>query len=138
MKVCQIVRRVLESMSSDIIIVEEPPAEEESMTSDKVAEYLEKVRQQDSSSYFNTPPSTPRRISFKPASPLNDLGEKRNNSTTLETSMELPLLAFAPRQPGRSVLPKGVALSQPAPGLGCSCKRIGIGRGHGCNLRFPK
>ena len=125
-------------MSSDIFIVEEPPAGEESMTSDKVVKYLERVRQEDSSSYFNTPPGIPRRISFKPASPLKDLGEKRNNSTTLETSMELPPLAFAPRQPGRSVFPRGVALSQTAPGLGCSCKRIGIGRGHGYNLRFPK
>ena len=127
-----------ESMSSDIFIVEEPPAGEESMTSDKVAEYLERVRQEDSSSYFNTPPGTPRRINFRPVSPLNDLEEKCNSNTTAETSMELPTLAFAPRQPGRGVFPRGVALSQPAPGLGCSCKGIGIGRGHGCNLRIPK
>ena len=127
-----------ESMSSDIFVVEEPPTGEESMTSDKVAEYLERVRQEDSSSYFNTPPGTPRRISFKFASPLNDLEEKRNNSTTPETSMDLPPLTFVPRQLGRCVFPRGVALSQPAPGLGCSCKSVGIGRGHGCNLRFPR
>ena len=29
-------------------------------------------------------------------------------------------------------------LSQPAPGLGCHCRRVGIGRGHGCSRRFPK
>ena len=45
-----------ESMLSDIFIVEEPPAGEESMTSDKVAKCLERVRQEDSSSYFNNPP----------------------------------------------------------------------------------
>ena len=127
-----------ESMSSDIFVVEEPPTGEESMTSDKVAEYLERVRKEDSSSYFNTLPGTPRRISFKPASPLNDLEEERNSSTTSETSMELPPLTFVPRQPGRGAFPRGVALSQPAPGLGCSCKRVGIGRGHGCSLRFPR
>ena len=48
-----------ESMSSDIFIVEESPAREESMRSDKVAEHLERVRREDSSSYFNTPPGTP-------------------------------------------------------------------------------
>ena len=29
-------------------------------------------------------------------------------------------------------------VSQPAPGLACGCRRIGIGRGHGCGLRFPR
>ena len=29
-------------------------------------------------------------------------------------------------------------LSQPAPGLACGCRRMKIGRGHGCNLRFPR
>ena len=124
-----------ESMSSDILVVEETPTGEESMTSDKVAEYLERVLQEDSSSYFNTLPGTPRSISFKSASPLNDLEEKRNHSTTPETSMELPPLTFVPRQPGIGGFPRGVALSQPAPG---SCKRVGIGRGHGCNLRIPR
>ena len=72
-----------ESMSSDIFIVEEPSAGEESMTSDKVAEYLERVRQEDSSSYFNTPSGTPRRINFKPVSLLNDLEEKKATVTRL-------------------------------------------------------
>ena len=36
-----------------------------------------------------------------------------------------------PRQPERGVRPTKVALSEPALGLGCYCKRIGIGRGHG-------
>ena len=123
---------------SDIFVVEEPPTGEESMTSDKVAEYLERVRQEDSSSYFNTPPGTLRRINFEPASPLNDREEERNSSTTSETSMELPPLTFVPRKPGRGAFPRGVALSQPAPGLGCSCKRVRIGRGHGCSLQFPR
>ena len=43
-----------ESMSSDVFIVEEATNNEESITSTKAAEYLEQVRQEDSSSYFIT------------------------------------------------------------------------------------
>ena len=33
---------------------------------------------------------------------------------------------------------RDIHLSQPAPGLACHCRRVGIGRGHGSSLRFPK
>ena len=50
-----------ESLSSDIFVVENSANDKESITSSKVAEYLEKVYQEDSSSYFNTPPERRRR-----------------------------------------------------------------------------
>ena len=49
-----------ESLSSDIFVVEASANDTESITSSKAADYLEKVRQEDSSSYFNTPPGTPK------------------------------------------------------------------------------
>ena len=64
-----------ESMSSNVFVVEEAISNEGSFSSSKVAEYLEKVHQEDSSSYFVTPLGTPRKINFAHASPLNDLGE---------------------------------------------------------------
>ena len=67
-----------ESMSSDLFIVEEANSNEGSISSSKVAEYLEKVNQEDSSSYFITPLGTPRKINFGPASPLNDLEVRRS------------------------------------------------------------
>ena len=45
-------------------------------------------------------------------------------SNTTDARVELRQLSFLPRQPGRGVRPTRVALSQPAPGLGCCCKRI--------------
>ena len=63
-----------ESLSSEIFIVEHA-AHEESVTSNRVLEYLEQVQQEDSSSYFVIPPGTPRRIIFQPKSPLNDVEE---------------------------------------------------------------
>ena len=126
-----------ESMSSDIFVVEASTNNEESIISSKVAGYLEKVRQEDSSSYFITPPGTPRKIYFRPASPLNDLDDSHMYDTA-QNGKKLPSLTLMPRQPGNNVPPRSVVLSQPAPGLGCNCRRIGIGRGHGCNLRFPR
>ena len=105
-----------ESMCSDIFVVEESPNNEKSITSSRVAEYFDKVQQQDSAFYFITPAGTPRKISFKPVSPLNDF-EKECNSSATGASTELPPLTFMPRQPGRGVFPRGVALSQHAPGL---------------------
>ena len=125
-----------ESMSSDVFVAEETISNEGSISSSEVAEYLEKVHQEDSSSYFTTPPGTPRKISFGPASPLNDLEVRRSSDEPEDTETRPPPLLFLPRQPG--VFPRGVALSQPAPGLGCHCRRVGIGRGHGCSLRFPR
>ena len=125
-----------ESMSSDVFVVEEASGNEPSFSSSKVAEYLEKVYQEDSSSYFVTPLGTPRKINFTHASPLNDLEAGRSFDDSEETEMRPPPLTFLPRQPG--VFHRGVALSQPAPGLDCHCRRVGIGRGHGCSLRFPK
>ena len=125
-----------ESLSSDVFVVEEAISNEASISSSRVAEYLEKVHQEDSSSYFVTPPGTPRKINFAHASLLNDLEMRRSFDGPIDTEIRPPSLVFLPRQPG--VFPRGVALSQPAPGLDCHCRRVGIGRGHGCSLRLPK
>ena len=61
-----------ESLSSEIFVVEQAD-HEESTTSSRVLGYLEQVRQEESTSYFVTPPCTPRKIDFLPASPLSDL-----------------------------------------------------------------
>ena len=121
-----------ESMSSDVFVVEEPISNKGSMSSSKVAEYLEKVHQEDASSYFNTPPGTPKKINFLQASPLNDLERRVQTVTTTQT------IASQLRTPGSVNLLTRAALSQPAPGLACGCRRLKIGRGHGDNLRFPK
>ena len=126
------------SMCSDLFVVEKSPDKAESITSSRVAENHEMVQQEDSASYFITPPGTPRKISFNPASPLNDLEEKRSIGGSEDLGTRLPPLTFMPRQPGRSAFTRGVALSQPAPGLDSHCKRVGIGTGHGCSLRFPR
>ena len=127
-----------ESFSSDVFVVEEPSTQEGSVTSSRVLEYLEQVNQEDAHSYFETPPGTPKRINFAPASSLNDLEEPRGTIATTAPEPEYYPVSFFPRLPGRGVFIRGAALSQTAPGLGCCCKRIGFGRGHGCNLRFPK
>ena len=79
-----------ESMCSDVFVVEAPSDFEESLTSIKVAEYLEKVHQKDSSTYFIIPPGTPEKLNFQPVSPLNDLEEERNTSGAAEIRTELP------------------------------------------------
>ena len=127
-----------ESLCSVVFVVEKPSNHGESLTMSKVAEYLERVQQEDSSTIFITPPGTPKKINFPPVSPLNDLEEERDSSGAAHIKKELSKLTFLLRQPGRGVQPTRVALSQPAPGLGCSCRRIAVGRGHGCSLRFPR
>ena len=121
-----------ESLSSDIFIVETSANDKESITSSKVAEYLEKVHQEDSSSYFSTTSGTPKNIDFLQASPLNDL-ERR-----IQTVTTTPTIASQLRAPGCVNLLTRASLSQPAPGLACGCRRLKIGRGHGGTLRFPK
>ena len=121
-----------ESLSSDIFVVETSANDKESITSSKVAEYLEKVHQEDSSSYFSTASGTPKKIDFLQASPLNDL-ERR-----IQTVTTTPTIASQLRAPGSVNLLTRAALSQPAPGLACGCRRLKIGRGHGGNLRFSK
>ena len=127
-----------ESMLSDVFVVKEATNEEKSISISRVAEYLEQIQQEDHSSYFITPPGTPRKIGFQPTSPLSDLEKQRKQDDPATPGWEFPPVTFGLRLPGSSVFPRGVALSQPAPGLGCSCRRVAIGRGHGCNLRFPK
>ena len=109
-----------ESMSSEVFVVEEAISNEGSISSSKVAEYLEKVHQEDSSSYFVTPLGTPRKINFAPASPLNDLEVRRSFGDSEDNETRFPPQMFLPRQ--TDVFPRGVALSQPAPGLGCHCR----------------
>ena len=121
-----------ERLSSVIFVVETSANDKESITSSKVSEYLEKVNQEDASSYFNTTPGTPRKINFLQACPLNDLERRVQPVTTT------PTITSQLRAPGSVNLPTRAALSQPAPGLACGCRRLKIGRGHGGNLRFPK
>ena len=121
-----------ESMSSAVFVVEEAISNEGSISSSKVAEYLEKVHQEDASSYFNTPPGTPKKINFLQTSPLNDL-EKR-----VQTVTSTPTIASKLRVLGSVKILTRAARSQPAPGLACGCRRLKIGRGHGDNLRFPR
>ena len=130
-----------ESLSSDIFIVEAPAVQTESVTSSKVAEYLEKIQQDDASSYFITPPGPLRRINPRTTSPLNDLEEPKlaldeaKENYTRENHLRQ---AFDFYQPGKAVRPMTVALSQSAPGLDCGCRRVGFGRGHGCTARLTK
>ena len=130
-----------ESLSSDIFVVEALANQTGSVTSSKVAEYLERVHQEDASSYFVTPPGPLKRINPQPISPLNDLEKKaaapeeRKESSIREHYQYQP---FDFRQPGRAVRPMTVALSQSAPGLDCGCRRVGFGRGHGCTARLTR
>ena len=98
-----------ESMSSDVFVVEEAISNEESISSSIVADYLEKVHQEDSSSYFITPPGTLRKINFGPASPLTDLEVRRSFDDPEDTETRPSPLMFLPRQPG--VFPRGVAVT---------------------------
>ena len=92
-----------ESLSSDVFVVEEPSDHGESLTSSKVAEYLERVKQEDSSTYFITPQGTPKKKKFQLVSPLNDLQEERDSSGAADIRTELSLLSFLPRQLGKGV-----------------------------------
>ena len=83
-----------ESMSSDVFVVEEATNNEPSFSSSKVAEYLEKVYREDSSSYFVTPLGIPRKINFTLASPLNDLEARRSFDDSEETEMSPYHLRF--------------------------------------------
>ena len=79
-----------ESMCSHVFIVEEPTTHEESVTSSKVAEYLEQAQKEDSNSDFNFPPGRLRRINFPPTSPLNDLeGERNYPGTSVPNAAEV-------------------------------------------------
>ena len=125
-----------ESLNSEVFIVEQT-AHEESTTSTRILENLKQVHQDDSGSSFSTPPGTLRKINFQSAGPLNDLGEPRKTHTTAVHNSGPLSMTLMMRQPGRGAFPRGVALSQPAPGLACGCRRLRIRR-HGCNLRFPR
>ena len=65
------------TLSSEIFTAEQA-AHEESVTSSRVIKYLEQVQQEDSSSYFVTPPDIPRRIDFHPICPLRKREIKQN------------------------------------------------------------
>ena len=72
-----------------------------------IAEYLEQVhREEDGASLFETPPGTPKKIVFRPLSPLNDLEKKASTTSAASNSMELPPLTLMPNLPGKSVSPE--------------------------------
>ena len=78
----------------------------QSITSCKVAAYLEQVhREEDGASLFETP-GTPSKIVFRPISPLNDLEKEASNTSAATTSMEMPPLTLMPNLPGRSASPE--------------------------------
>ena len=112
-----------ESLNSEVFVVEKHWAPEESTSSSNTLKNLEQTNREDSSSYVDTPPGPLRKINPQPISPLNDLKEKKYTGRNTTTSAFAPKLSFLPRQPGRGVRPTSVALSQPAPGLGCCRKR---------------
>ena len=127
--------------NSEIFIVENHKRPSpRSVTSATVADYLEQIAQEDSNSYFVTPPGQLKKIVLKLVSPLNDLEAKRAvNISPIKSSCDYPPRnSFQIRQPGYAARPMTVALSQSAPGLDCGCKRIGYGRGHGCTARLAK
>ena len=94
-----------ESLNSEVFIVEQT-VHEESTTSARILECLEQVHKDDSGSYFSTPPGTPRKINFQPASPLNDLGEPHNTHTTPAHKSGPLSMTLMMRQPGRGVFPQ--------------------------------
>ena len=102
------------SLSSEIFIVEYA-AHEESTPSTRVLEHLEQVQQEDSNSYFVTPPGTPRRRSIQPLSPLNDLEDRRDKAVSASTSESVPQLSLQPRQPVKGVLPEKWPCHSPLP-----------------------
>ena len=121
--------------NSGVFIVEShQPHSTESITSAVIADFLDQVREDDASAYFVTPSRPLKKVNVQPVSPLNDL-EKREYKDAAT-----PMLVSQLRIPGRANFPTRAALSQPAPGLACGCQRLrlGRGRGHGGNLRFPK
>ena len=92
---------------------------------------------------FITPPGPLRRVVLKENNSLNDLTYPRRIDP--EQSKEIITNRFAPQvwkssspscaTQSRYVRPMTVALSQSAPGLACSCRRIQFGRGHGCLMK---
>ena len=119
--------------NSGVFIVESHrPSSAESIPSAVIADFLDQVSEEDASSYFVTPPGPLKKVNVQPISPLNDM-EKRAYRDTIT-----PMLVFQPRTLSCANFPTRASLSQAAPGLACSCRRMRIGREHGGNLRFLK
>ena len=128
------------SLNSGVFVVEGHYAHSsKSVTSANVADYLEHVVREDASSFFVTPPGPLRRVNLRPISPLNDLEEKGTAATSSKRNNNYEQFQHQPFQfcqLGRAFRPLTVALSQSAPGLGCGCRRVGYGRGHGCTAKL--
>ena len=135
------------SLNSDVFVVEKPHEEEtSSMTSSKVAEYIRQATKDDANSYFESPRGPLRVWGEQKKESLNDLDEERgpavmppSRDQAVDPNVyELQYPFYQPRFQGRTIRPMTVALSQSAPGLGCGCLRVGVGRGHGRTARFAK
>ena len=93
--------------------------------------------------FFTTPTGPLRRIVLRENNSLNDLTYPRQDEFLRAqevTKDKFPSQAWTSNSSfcstqTRYIRPMTVALSQSAPGLACSCRRIQFGRGHGCLMK---
>ena len=132
------------SQSGFIIRGQEPTSsdyyEEEEIVLD-TRDLLEKNRDDlEPVEFFITPPGPLRRVTLRENNSLNELTYPRRVDPS--QTREITTNRFSPQTwkdsspfcatQSRHVRPMTVALSQSAPELACSCRRIQFGRRHGC------
>ena len=81
-----------ESLKSKVFVLKENAANEEFVTSSRILEDLERVKQENSSTNFVSPPGPLKKINVQQISPLNKLEGKRDSAraTTTMTSTLRP------------------------------------------------
>ena len=89
------------------------------------------------SPYFITPPGPLKQLEIRVNSSLNDLISPQVSLSPRRSQREVIQQVYRQLSPARQPFtrqfrPMTVALSQSAPGVACSCRRIQFGRGHGC------